>query len=639
MAHESIRRGGGIETSGALGGGTDAGNAEKEFPGLGILSVTVVILAFLMSLIGCHEEASPAAQENWVTVHLNDSLSRYHSVDVLILSAADTSQILGKAWSGKLENPGSLPAYRLPDGASPAVVVRVKGYDAQGLLVLDLLIRKEGGVQVVSSLLPVPVKPTPSVRLASLGLSPGSLVPAFDSLVDDYAVNLPYDQSSIILTPVPAVDTAEIRVEGVRLPRGVPTDPIELHVGQNEISIRVSVGDFTGIYSVKVDRAGRGDPPLDTVKPGDPQMMDWKYKTTVHFNVPYLGIGKGQVEEFPLLVRLDKVNFNFSQARSKGQDIRFARAGKLIDHEVTRWDTAAEVAEVWVRLDTVRLDTAFAPLHMYWGNAAAPTVSDGAKVFRSTGGHAGVWHLNESGKGEGDEYKDATGRYHGRGEGGSRKGPRRISGVVGYGQNFRFGGTPGTILIPGSFDPGPQWTMHLWIKSEGNSKGVIFQKWNSWAENDMRFQVTVQDGTGQKIAIHRAGAGSLYTDIYVPDQFIFLGITYDGEKVSFYVDGFLRESIHPWKQGSNPGGAVLIGASNYQGSDLNFNGSLDELWFANTPRSPAWMRLAYENQRPFSYLVTVGTVPGGDPPKPIPDLPGIVVTPGFIDSLLKGLLP
>jgi hypothetical protein len=573
-------------------------------------------------------------------VRLHDSLSRYQNVEVLILSAGDTAQVLGKAWSGKLENPGALPAYRLADGAPPAVVVRVRAFDADGRLVLDMLIRKEGGVQVVSSLLP-PAVPLLSVRLASLGTSPGTLVPAFDSLVHDYAVSLPYDQSSIILAPVPATDSAEVRVEGVRMQPGAPGDPIELQVGQNEISIRITAGEASGLYTVRVDRARRADPPVDTVKPGDPELMGWKYKTTVNFNVHFLGIGSGQVEQFPLLIRLDKENFNFSQARSKGQDLRFSRMGRMLDYEIGRWDTAAEVAEVWVRIDTVRFDTLFAPLNMYWGNAAAPAVSDGAKVFHPSGGHSAAWHLNENGQGDPDEFKDAGGRYHGRGDGQSRKAPRRIPGVVGYAQNFRFGGNPSSIVIPGSFDPGPQWSMHFWIKSEGANKGVIFQKGNSWAEADMRFQLTVQPGASQKIAMHAASSAFHNSDIYIPDQFVFLGITYDGNKLTYYVDGFIRESFEPFKQGSNPGGWVLLGAYNTSGTEQNLNGSLDEMWFSTVVRSAAWMRLAFENQKSHSYIVSVGpnSAGGGDqPPKPIPDLPGIPVTPGYIDSLIRGLV-
>jgi len=58
---------------------------------------------------------------------------------------------------------------------------------------------------------------------------------------------------------------------------------------------------------------------------------------------------------FPLLVRLDKNWFNFSQAKSHGEDIRFTTsAGKPLAHQVEQWDAAGGTASIWVRIPAIR---------------------------------------------------------------------------------------------------------------------------------------------------------------------------------------------------------------------------------------------------------------------------------------------
>ena len=510
---------------------------------LALRLVLPALPAAALALSACHPgETAPA--ERYVAVKLNDSLSRFDSVEVLILSASDTSQLVGRVWAGPLVQPVEIPDYRLQAGENRDLSVRVRAWDAEGRLELDQLIINEDGKQTVISL-PIPArtsdKPAASAALKSLVLSPVGLTPIFDSAREDYTANLAYEQGSVTLMAVPVTDTAEIRLEGAKLAAGVLSEPVDLLVGENEISIRVTVGDSSRLYSVGITRAPRIVLPdttkpdtvkPDTVKPDTSHppvpVKGWKYLASVDVNVHSLGMAQGSgVRNFPLLVRLDKKNFNFSEAAGDGRDLRFALQGKLLEHEIARWDTAAEKAEVWVRIDTIRGDTAFTPLQMYWGNAFAAPVSNAAKVFTPSAGHNAVWHLNENGRGDAGEFKDATGRYSGTGDGGDApKGPRRVDGVVGHGQSFMSYGKGNGISVPRAFDPGDKWSFQGWVRADGTTSGFIFAKVDLPSASEMRFALELENGV--RLALRRVGADYV-TNVYLPKgNFVHLGVVYDG---------------------------------------------------------------------------------------------------------------
>jgi hypothetical protein len=74
------------------------------------------------------------------------------------------------------------------------------------------------------------------------------------------------------------------------------------------------------------------------------------------------------VEEFPLLVRLQKDRFDFSQAKLHGEDLRFSTTtGKMLAFEIEEWDSANGTASIWVRV--------------YWSKADAASESNAHAVF------------------------------------------------------------------------------------------------------------------------------------------------------------------------------------------------------------------------------------------------------------------
>jgi len=105
------------------------------------------------------------------------------------------------------------------------------------------------------------------------------------------------------------------------------------------------------------------------------------------------------VEGFPLLVRLTKASFDFSQAKAAGADLRFSAAGKPLSYQIENWDAANGRASVWVKIPLIQ-GNAHQELKLHWGKPDAASESNGAAVFSADNGYASVIHMNDALKDE-----------------------------------------------------------------------------------------------------------------------------------------------------------------------------------------------------------------------------------------------
>jgi hypothetical protein len=79
-------------------------------------------------------------------------------------------------------------------------------------------------------------------------------------------------------------------------------------------------------------------------------------------------------------------------------------------------------------------------------------------------------------------------------------------------------------------------------------------------------------------------------------------VVYQGGRFEVFVDGFRRGGWN-WTQGEQAAGTCLLGASFADDPQEGFDGYMDEVWLASATRSPMWMRMTFENQRPGSLIV------------------------------------
>jgi hypothetical protein len=559
------------------------------------------LAAVLCVLAQCRLEPAPTAgrQENYVTVRLHDSLSRYDSVQILILADGDTGKVVGTIWNGRLDAPGALPSYRLDDSEDRALSVRVKGFNADGLLVLDMLISKVDGKQIVTLNPQRQVSP----RLVSLALPGSALVPPFDPDVHAYAVQFAYDQSSLSITAAPEYAGAQVYAGTVNVPAGKNSNPIALATGENRITLTVTAADTLDQYVITATRAPKpGDTLVDPAKPDTAFPSAWKYKGLVLMHFDLIGMVDGTViTDFPVLLRLTADNFNFDQAANAGRDIRFAKAdGTLLPFEIARWDSAARNAEIFIKPDTLRAQGSSNPILMYWGNPGAVAASDPGKVFPNPLGWNGVWHLEETGSGKGGEYRDATGRVPGTGGGAI---PARLEGVVGAGQEFKSNGAASWISIPKDFDPGSEsFSMSMWVYREAGEKSFLLIK-DGDQRDDQRFQLDLLEGAGQQLSWGRNSNPRKTSVWLLENTWMHLGIVWTGSRIRLYVDGYERENWE-WFLAGSRNDPVYLGARDAKGI-YPFHGIIDEFWSCSKARSADYMRLIYESQKPWSNFTTL----------------------------------
>ncbi|AKB17166.1 MULTISPECIES: DUF2341 domain-containing protein [unclassified Methanosarcina] len=103
-------------------------------------------------------------------------------------------------------------------------------------------------------------------------------------------------------------------------------------------------------------------------------------------------------------INLDSSNFNFSQAKTDGSDLRFFSGGRTLNYWIETWDPEAEKALLWVRIPFLPANRSITLL-IKCGNPAAEAVSNGENTFEFFDGFEGdklqrlEWNAESAGGG------------------------------------------------------------------------------------------------------------------------------------------------------------------------------------------------------------------------------------------------
>jgi hypothetical protein len=314
----------------------------------------------------------------------------------------------------------------------------------------------------------------------------------------------------------------------------------------------------------------------------------WSHGSRIYLNTTATGAAvSGDVYGFPLLVRLDSASFTFNEAAIDGRDLRFASSsGKSLPLEIERWSANDNVAEVWVRIDTVRGNSASQYITMYWGNSSAAGVSDGTEVFGVGDGFGGVYHMARNDRDATANRNDGTGT------------PGDSMCAIGRGRSFN--GTSQFVDVRRSIEA--DFSITFWMRATGSAPTG-----GQWYEGAGLVDAEV-GGQGTDFGVSFLN-GKVAFGTGSPDQTILSDSAVSsgwhhvvatraratGTK-TVYVDG--RAS------GTQVGGTAVLSlpvAIRFGGiaNDGNlFAGKLDEVELSTVTRSSAWIKLAYENQKP-----------------------------------------
>lgn len=326
---------------------------------------------------------------------------------------------------------------------------------------------------------------------------------------------------------------------------------------------------------------------------------------------------------FPMLVRLSRPAFAFTEAEVAGADLRFSTpAGEPLAYAIERWDTAAGRAEIWVRMKTLQMGGAGHAMLMHWGNpgAAAPSLGNAATVFDTADGHVGVWHMDETGAGNAS-LRDATRnslktiakQLASETSDSAAIGTSQVfDGKAGYAyaQDEETLQRKGPLMLSAWIAPG--------FAGESGNPRTILAKWEA---SDSAGYILGFTGSGKTlrftIGIKPEGGGPnrvFRLEAEPPDfaagEWHQVAATYDGVTAAIWWDG-----VQLAGQAAGPGTLpttardIVIGALG-DADPLNaefdfFQGRMDEARVGRTVRTAAWLGLEYATQRPGASVLHI----------------------------------
>ncbi len=302
-------------------------------------------------------------------------------------------------------------------------------------------------------------------------------------------------------------------------------------------------------------------------------------------------------EGFPLLVRLNRDFFNFSQAKANGEDIRFATStGTPLAYQIDEWDAAAGKASIWVRIPTIK-GNARQEIKMYWGKADAASESSGSAVFNESNGYLSVWHMN-------DPVKDEVGTLESK-----DTGTTSSSGMIGKSRHFDVGkgincGENITTYPSGSSPHSSE----AWFRAEKPNATVM-----GWGNEQAQGKVVMQFASPPHINMDcYFSGGNVASGSTLPmSQWIHVVHTYKKGDSRIYVNGLL-DGVRTTEGAPL---AIKSPARMYIGGWYNnyeFVGDIDEVRISKVARSADWVRMEYENQKPLQTLAGPLVQPGAD---------------------------
>jgi len=298
---------------------------------------------------------------------------------------------------------------------------------------------------------------------------------------------------------------------------------------------------------------------------------------------------------FPLLVRLHKDFFDFSQAKADGEDLRFStNTGTPLAYQVEEWDAANAAASIWVRIPTIKGNER-QEIKLYWGKADAASESNGTAVFNESNGYLSVWHMN-------DPVKDEVGTLEAK-----DTGTASSSGIIGKSRRFGEGKgiNCGEKIATYPSGAGPH-SSEAWFRADKPNATIL-----GWGNEQAQGKVVMQFSSPPHINMDcYFSGGNVASGATIPmSQWTHVVHTYRNGESRVYVNGVLDGA------NTSRGGPLAIKspARMYIGgwyNNFNFVGDIDEVRISTVARSADWIRLQYENQKSLQTLIGPLVQPG-----------------------------
>lgn len=304
-------------------------------------------------------------------------------------------------------------------------------------------------------------------------------------------------------------------------------------------------------------------------------------------------------QDFPILVRLDRETFDFSQAQPHGADVRFSADGKQLAYQIDYWDTERGSAAIWVRIPVIQ-GNARQLITMHWGHADAKSESNGAAVFNASNGYVVAMHLGDSQNPVKDEVGTVTP---------VDTGTTSCPSLIGLARRFDVGngiacGEKITGLPVGSEAN----TTQAWFRAEKVNTIVV-----GWGNEQAQGKVIM----GLRSPPHMNmdcyfSSGNVASKSRLPmGEWVQVVHTYTKGDSRIYVNGGLEGVTSRTDSPLNIRTPARLFVGGWYGN-FQFVGEIDEVRVSKVARSADWIKLEYENQKPLQTLVGTLVQPGSE---------------------------
>ncbi|MBR1586956.1 MAG: hypothetical protein IJ658_01395, partial [Kiritimatiellae bacterium] len=345
--------------------------------------------------------------------------------------------------------------------------------------------------------------------------------------------------------------------------------------------------------------------------------------------------GTSALADFPVLVRLSPgriPGFDYGDFYLRnGRDMVFLdAAGNLIPHEIDTWNAEGE-SLVWVKLPSMTNGTVFSMC--YRSPMTDVPVDPGSPWTKYTG----VWHLGETEDGDTDIFDSTPNRLTGWAHARSLAAPDgKVGGARRVAQSTGSSASHGQIVVPDNaahaLDVGTSFSFSLWMNPQGPAD-YAYLATRKDTDYNPAWGVQASDHTtyaslrmwSDEANMNRPSFAQYFSAPALPDgvsglyAWYHLAVTYAGTTAAVYVNGQPAGSIslHGLPAvDSGYGNLVFGGCGTGYGA---FNGYMDEIRYAPSTLSAAWIAADYATQTDENFLSASAVHVGVESAVPVVD--------------------
>lgn len=331
---------------------------------------------------------------------------------------------------------------------------------------------------------------------------------------------------------------------------------------------------------------------------------EWKYRKKIDLDTSASGASiAAAVDGVPLLIRLHSGNFDFTQAREDGADLRFVDGDDVtqLKYQIESYDSLEEMALIWVKVPRIMAGAANA-LYIYYGSPEAVNGSDPAGAFDS--GQALVLHFAET---EGMP-QDSTGFHN---NAAAFAGGMGLPAIVGKGISLNGPADMLTVPASPSLETNQGFTFSAWVRITRPQTGAPLLTRKDKAGmlqvgiEGTAIMVEFTSGEARKFSSYPVGELLL-------EQWNHVAISgVAGGELQILINGAPVATTTTTLPNELPKltSDLVIGGASANGA---FAGELDEVRFSTTTLSPDWLTLSARSQAPDAAITMFGAAETGE---------------------------